>query len=178
MAGLLPAYYSAFPYEVTPSGAVFYNRAASAIPTSSLRFTDGGWRRGRDQGYAFALQQNTSYFYLWIDASNGKPIGSNLACDGNLVNEDGAPVPVGTILSYTLADLAGKGSIWLVAVVDNGSGLLAWDLTDCKGQGDNKAQGTQSLSDEDGKKLAIKGELIAGDFDGEQSRRQQPIARA
>jgi hypothetical protein len=166
MAGLLPAYYSAFPYEVTPSGAVFYNRAASAIPTSSLRFTDGGWRRGRDQGYAFALQQNTSYFYLWIDASNGKPIGSNLACDGNLVNEDGAPVPVGTILSYTLADLAGKGSIWLVAVVDNGSGLLAWDLTDCKGQGDNKAQGTQSLSDEDGKKLAIKGELIAGDFDG------------
>lgn len=166
MAGLLPACYCAFAYEVTPSGAVFYNRAGSAIPTSSLRFTDGGWRRGRDQGYAFALQQNTSYFYLWINANNGKPIGSNLACDGNLVNEDGAPVPVGTILSYTLADLAGKGSIWLVAVVDNGSSLLAWNLTDCKGQGSSKAQGTQSLRGEGGKNLAIKGELIAGDFDG------------
>ena len=108
LAGLLPAYYSAFAYVVAPSGAVFYNRNGTAIPTASLRFTDGGWRRGRDQGYAFALQQNTSYFYLWINTNNGKPIGSNLACDGNLVNEDGAPVPVGTILSYTLADLAGN----------------------------------------------------------------------
>ena len=166
IAGLLPAYYCAFAYEVTPSGAVFFNRTGTAIPTSSLRFTEGHWRRGRDQGYAFALQQNTSYFYLWINASNGSPIGSNLACDGNLVNADGAPVPVGTILSYTLADLSGKGSIWLVAVVDKGSGLRAWNLTDCKGQADSKAQGTQSLSDEGGKKLAIKGELIAGDFDG------------
>jgi hypothetical protein len=166
ITSLLPANYPAIAYEVIPSAAVFYDRTGTAIPISSLRFTDGGWRRGRDQGYAFALQKNTSYFYLWINASNGKPIGSTLACDGNLVNGDGAPVPAGKILSYTLADLAGRGSIWLIAVVDKGSALLAWDLTDCLGQGNLKAQGMQSLTDEGGKKLVIKGDLIAADFEG------------
>src|ERR1700733_12630490 len=65
----------AFGYEPIPPATLFYNRSGVAIPSDSLRFGNGGWSRGRDQGFAFALQKNTNYFYLWIQATGGTPLG-------------------------------------------------------------------------------------------------------
>ena len=97
-------------YEPVPSGTTFFNRSGVAIPSESLRFANGGWSRGRDQGFAFALQKNTSYFYLWVQTPGGAPLGRHLFCDGKLVDGKGEAVRVDSIMSFTLGDLKGRGS--------------------------------------------------------------------
>jgi hypothetical protein len=153
-------------YEPVPSGTEFYDRSGVEIPSDSLRFANGDWRRGRDQGFAFALRKNTSHFYLWIQAADGPPLGRHPFCDGNLVNGNGAAVRVDSIISFTLADLKGKGSTFLIAVTHAGQSLLAWDLSSCDGQGAVRVSTQLSLPAAGSSGYTIRGDIVAGDFDG------------
>jgi hypothetical protein len=153
-------------YEPAPTATTFYNRSGVAIPSDSLRFANAGWSRGRDQGFAFALQKNTSYFYLWIQAAGGTPLGRNLFCDGNLVDDNGEGVKVDSIVSFTLGDLKGKGSNFLVAATEGGQKLLAWDVSSCHGQGTARASTHLSISAAGSTGYTIRGDIVAGDFDG------------
>lgn len=160
--GLAPAW----AYEPVPSGRVFYNRSGVAIPTDSLRFANGGWKRGRDQGFALALQKNTNYFYLWVQTTDGAPLGQHSYCDGKLSNPNGEAVPIDSIISFTLGDLKGKGSEFLIAVTDGGQSLLAWDVTSCEGQAAIRASAQFSIPATGTGSYRIRGDLVAGDFDG------------
>jgi hypothetical protein len=153
-------------YEPVPSGQTFYNRAGVAIPTDSLRFANGGWSRGRDLGFAFALQKNTSYFYLWIQTADGAPLGRHLYCDGKLLTSNGEAVRVASIISFTLGDLKGKGSNFLIGVTDGGQSLLAWDLGACEGQGAIRVSTQLPIPAAGSMSYTIRGDVIAGDFDG------------
>jgi hypothetical protein len=153
-------------FEPVPSGVIFYNRAGIAIPTDSLRFANAGWSRGRDQGFAVALQKNTSYFYLWILSKDGAPLGQHLYCDGNLQDGSGQPIPVDEITSFTLGDMSGKGSNFLIAVSDMGQTLLAWNLTSCQGQGTIKASAQLQMPAGSDANYTIRGDIMSGDFDG------------
>ena len=153
-------------FEPVPSGIIFYNRAGIVIPAESLRFANAGWSRGRDQGFAVALQKNTSYFYLWILSKDGAPLGQHLYCDGNLLDDSGEPIPVDEITSFTLGDMSGKGSNFLIAVSDMGRKLLAWNLTSCQGQGTIKASAQLQMPAGSDANYTIRGDVISGDFDG------------
>ena len=153
-------------FEPIPSGKTFFNRSGVAIPTDSLRFANGDWRRSRDQGFALALQKNTSYFYLWIQTADGPPLGQHLNCDGRLLDANGEAVLVDSIVSFTLGDLKGRGSNFLIAVADGGKSLLAWDLTSCNGQGAVKLSAQLSTPATSSVSYTIRGDILAGDFDG------------
>jgi hypothetical protein len=153
-------------YEPVPTATTFYNRSGVSIRSDSLRFANGGWTRGRDQGFVFALQKNTSYFYLWIQAAGGTPLGRNLFCDGKLVDGNGEAVRVDSIISFTLGDLKGKGSNFLIAATDGGQSLLAWDLSLCDGQGTARASAQLSILVAGSTSYTIRGDIVAGDFDG------------
>jgi hypothetical protein len=153
-------------YEPVSTATTFYNRSGVAISNDSLRFADGGWSRGRDRGFAFALQKDTSYFYLWINAAGGMPLGRNLFCDGKLVDDNGEAVRVDSIVSFTLGDLKGKGSNFLVVATEDGQKLLAWDFSSCKGQGTARASTGLSIPAAGNTSYKIRGDIIAGDFDG------------
>jgi hypothetical protein len=163
-------------YEPVPSGTTFYNHSGVAIPTESLRFANGGWSRGRDQGFAFALQKNTSYFYLWIQTAGGAPLGRHLFCDGKLINGKGESVRVDSVISFTLGDLKGKGSNFLIAVTNDGESLLAWDLSSCNGQGMVRASAELSIPAAGSTSYTIRGDVVAGDFDGTGKELIQTIA--
>jgi hypothetical protein len=143
----------------------FYNRSGMVIPIRFLRFADGGWSRGRDQGFALALQRNTSRFYLWIQTGDGTPLGRHLFCDGALADGGGGIVQVNAVDSFALADLKGKGSNFLVGVTDDGRRLLAWDLGSCANQGTIRASSQWSIPAGDSVHR-IQGDILAGDFDG------------
>ena len=151
--------------EPVPSGSSFYTRSGDAIPSDSLRFANGGWSRGRDQGFALALQKNTSHFYLWTQTAAGVPLGRQLLCDGTLANGSGEAFAVDSIVSFTLGDLRGKGSNFLIAVADGGRRLEAWDLSACAGQGTVSAAADLPVSTA-ATDYTIRGDVIAGDFDG------------
>jgi hypothetical protein len=153
-------------YEPVPTATTFYNRSGVPIPSDSLRFAHGGWSRGRDQGFAFALQRNTSYFYLWIQAPGGTPLGRHLFCDGKLVDGKGDAVRVDSIISFTLGDLKGKGSNFLIAATEGGQSLLAWDLSSCDGPGTARASAQLSIPVAGSTSYTIRGDIVAGDFDG------------
>jgi hypothetical protein len=153
-------------YEPVPTATTFYNRSGVPIPSDSLRFAHSGWSRGRDQGFAFALQKNTSYFYLWIQAPGGAPLGRHLFCDGKLVNGNGEEVRVDSIIAFTLGDLKGKGSNFLIAATEGGESLLAWDLSLCDGQGTARASTQLSIPAAGTSSYTIRGDIVAGDFDG------------
>jgi hypothetical protein len=153
-------------YEPVPSATTFYNRSGVPIPSDSLRFAHGGWSRGRDQGFALALQKSTSYFYLWIQTSGGAPLGRHLYCDGKLVDGNGEAVGVDSIISFTLGDLKGKGSNFLIAATEGGQSLLAWDLSSCDGQWTARASAQLSVPVADSTRYTIRGDIVAGDFDG------------
>jgi hypothetical protein len=166
-----PAYAS----EPVQGSASFYNRLGIAIPSDFLRFASGGWSRGRDHGFALALQKNTSHFYLWINTGDGVSLGRHLLCDGTLANGRGESVQVNTMVSFALADLGGKGSSFLAAVTDDGRRLLAWDLGSCAEHGTIRASAQWSLPT--GPAIhRIQGDLLAGDFDGEGKDLLQTIA--
>jgi hypothetical protein len=153
-------------YEPSPGLAAFFNRSGVPIPVESLRFAESGWQRGRDQGFAVALQRSTSYFYLWIETARGDPLGRNLLCDGHLLKGHGQPLNVDSILSFAVGDLAGKGSNFLIAVTDGGRSLVVWNLSSCSGQGSVKAYSEISTTGTNGVRATIRGDVIAGDFDG------------
>jgi hypothetical protein len=153
-------------YEPVPSGTTFYNRAGVAIPTDSLRFANGGWSRGRDLGFAVALQKNTSYFYLWIHTAGGPPVGRHLLCDGKLLKDSGEAVRVDSIISFTLGDLKGKGSNFLVAATDGGHSLLAWNLSSCDGQGAVRVATQLAIPASGSMSYTIRGDVVSGDFEG------------
>jgi hypothetical protein len=164
-----------FASELVEGNASFHDRSGSAISPDSLRFADGGWDRGRDQGFALALQRNSSRFYLWIKTGDGGPMGRHLFCEGMLENSSGERAEVDAMDSFVLADLRGKGSSYLVAVTDEGRQLAAWDLGACPEQGTIRAS-AQWPTPADGIAHGIQGDLLAGDFDGEGKDIVQTIA--
>src|SRR5579864_637648 len=93
----------AFGDEVHPDG-VFVNRGGVAIPLTALRFAEAGWKRGRDQGFAVALQRGTDYFYLWAAKPGGEGLRGRPLCDGHLTDATGNKVAVDDLRSFTLAD--------------------------------------------------------------------------
>jgi hypothetical protein len=112
------------------------------------------------------LQRNTDYFYLWIQSTDGIPLGRHLICDGHLVRRNGDPVRVDSISSFTVADFSGKGSSFLVAATDDGQGLLAWNLTSCSGQGVLRASAESAGPAIGDTSHKVRGDIVAGDFDG------------
>jgi len=151
--------------EPDPGNASFRNRSGTEIPTTSLRFAEAGWSRGRDHGFTLALQRNTNYFYLWIQSAGSAPPEPHLLCDGALVDGSGTGVQIDSITTFTLADLKGQGSNFLVAVSDAGRTLLAWDLSSCAGQRTLSASAHLSVPT-GATGYTIRGDVMAGDFNG------------
>jgi hypothetical protein len=137
----------------------FFNRSSTVVDSSKLRFAESGWKRGRDNGFAFALQRNTDYFYLWLRQS-GAPIGKNLYCDGHLVDKNGVSVPVDDIDSFAILDTDGDGSMRLAAETRRGV-IQIWNLTDCHGKSVFWALTTLSLAH------PSEAQIVAGDFEGQ-----------
>jgi hypothetical protein len=154
-----------FSSEPVQGDVLFYDRAGLAISPEVLRFADGGWKRGRDQGFALALRRNSSRFYLWIKTGDGSPVGRHLFCEATLANGSGESAKVDAMDSFALADLGGRGSIYLVAVTDDGRRLLAWNLGACPDQGTIRAAAQWSTPD-DRAAGRIQGSVLAADFDG------------
>jgi len=157
---------AALGFEPVPSNEKFFNRSGVEIPIDSLRFTDSGWTRGRDDGYAVALQRHTTYFYQWIQGSGGKPLGDHPYCDGKLLDIKGAPVSVDAVTSFTVGNFGGAGSSFIVAVIGGGKQLVAWDLASCVGKSSLKAFAQSERGDSSGLAGPAVSDIIAGDFEG------------
>jgi hypothetical protein len=120
--------------EVHPAGNSYANRSGTILDTAALRFTEAGWNKGRDRGFAVALQRNTNYFYLWTTNADGVAAGGRPLCDGYLIDQKGRPVDVDAIKSFATADFDGNGSTYLVALVNGGQSIVAWHLDHCEGK--------------------------------------------
>jgi len=146
--------------EVHPEDLSLLNRSGQGVEFGALRFSEAGWKKGRDQGFAIGLQKNTSYFYLWIakPAFTGRPL-----CDGYLVDAKGSKVSVDSIKSFATADFDGNGSTYLVAIGDEGARLIAWKIDGCEGKDIFSAVADTQLPPAGGSASHYQ-RLVAGDF--------------
>jgi len=151
--------FATFAYELNPGNNTFFNRSANRIQNEALRFAESGWKRGRDNGFIFALQKHSDYFYLWIRDNKNLPIGKNLYCDGHLSDGSLHSEQVDDLASFYLADPIGNGSTVLVAI-EKGGHMKAWDLSACHGQSIFKPIAEHLLQD------TAETEILAGDFEG------------
>jgi hypothetical protein len=118
--------------ELRPEGT-FSNGSGANLPLATLRFAESGWKKGRDQGFALALQRGTDYFYLWTQRVAGAGLGARPVCEGHLVDAHHNTIEVDGLRSFGIADLEGNGSTYLVALTRDGAGLLAWPMDGCAG---------------------------------------------
>ena len=119
--------------EVHPQGVSLQNTSGTAVDIATLRFSEAGWKKGRDQGFAVGLQKNTDYFYLWASPKGGA-LSPQPLCDGHLTDSTGGKANVNGIVSFATADFDGNGSTYLIALEGGGKSLTAWKLDDCQGK--------------------------------------------
>jgi hypothetical protein len=119
--------------ELNPEGS-FINRSGDNVAAAMLRFTEAAWKKGRDQGFALALQRRTDYLYLWARTPSGGGLGARPLCDGHLADAAGNRVNVDDLRSFAIADFEGNGSTYLVALMSDGARLLTWKLDACEGK--------------------------------------------
>jgi hypothetical protein len=123
--------------ELHPEGGSYLNHSGTSVDVAALRFTEAGWKRGRDQGFVVSLQKNTNYFYLWTTHPGAGSAGGKPLCDGYLLDTSGHKVDVNQIAAFAVGDLDGHGSTYLVSLVAPDR-LIAWGLDGCE----NKAKFT------------------------------------
>jgi hypothetical protein len=120
--------------EVFPQGSSYLNSAGVSMDAVALRFSEAGWKKGRDQGFAVALQKNTDYMYLWAAKSGGGGLPGKPLCNGHLAGPEGGKISVDGIISFAVGDLEGSGSTYLIALDQEGKRVTAWKLDACEGK--------------------------------------------